>query len=199
MLFGSGLGGELPDRTPSRHNHEEQVDAIKRALDGLVQQHRFAEARVEGVNEIRAQFGGRELDVAEGARIWRLCVGKEIASIHAKVIGTHPRRRRRVALMRRIERLAKGHRESHPDLELWFEGAYHRAISDRDLEPVVRVWKSGPGGKRSGSGSGEAGKWIALAQVLERHWGEKTKPATLATEWNNYRRKEKERATRRNR
>jgi hypothetical protein len=148
---------------PPKPNHVRQVEEIKHRLDLYVTAHESPEV-----------WGGDPILLRAGAE-------RVIARIFAQVFGVAPERRRRLALMRRIDALA-GVDVPTPGkggyLRNVIEGA-HDQISDADLEGVVRVWSTRPGAKSNG----DVSKWIALSRLIAKRWGDETKPATLAREY----------------
>lgn len=138
----------MPETEP-KSECQRQVDEIKERLDAWADFHEV-EAMREGIE-------------------------RKIAQIYSKVLGVNPKRRRRLALVQRIEQLACGDKE--PSLILALYGAYS-GIEDKDLAAAVAVWNSGPGAKPNGQRS----KWFELSRILKKHWAESTSPQTLERE-----------------
>lgn len=145
------------DTSPPRAQHEWQADQIRATLATLLMAH-------EQWPETRAHV-----------ETW-------IARIYTATMRCAPARKRRAALLERIEHLAAGREMPFADFARFhFDHAYARAyegISDEDLAGVIAVWSKAPGAKKAGG----LGKWEALSRVIKKHWGDNTGPATLKKE-----------------
>jgi hypothetical protein len=119
----------------------------------------------------------------------RAGIEQKIAQIFAAALGSDPNKRRRLALVRRIDRLSASVETTRKEyVRDAMEGAYH-GIRDEDLALVLQVWSTRPGAKRGGGVS----KWRALSRVLVKHWGDRTKTETLEREDRAARRKSRNR------
>jgi hypothetical protein len=167
------LGAQLSSLPPVPR-HVRHVEEIKARLD-----------RILALYD-RAEEWGDAQEIRRGAELW-------IGNVYAHVIGgATPQKRRRLALMFRIDRLASLAGDPFSDAYMGgvTAGAYD-GITDADLAPVLKVWRDGPGAK---AGPGRVSKWLALHRVLSKHWGDETATSTLDGEY-----REAKRGTKRNR
>jgi hypothetical protein len=120
----------------------------------------------------------------QGDDAGRARIEDQLRRIYAATLGVDPMKRRRLALMDRLDRVALGYGDNVSALVRILSPAY-RGVSDRDLAPVLAVWGSRPGAKQGG----DVSKWIALSRVLAKRWGDGTRPATLEREYRDARSK----------
>ena len=102
---------------------------------------------------------------------------RRLARAFGALLGAEPAKRRRLALMDRLDCIAHGRTGS--TLRWLFDGALD-GMSDDDLKPVIAAgWaESRPGAKPGGGVS----KWVALSRVLRAKWADGTAPEKLERE-----------------
>jgi hypothetical protein len=148
---------------------------------------------VELAHDIKFTIDMLVLQAEDGSEDVRSRAIKRLKEHFGSVVGVHPHRRTRRALMHRIDCLARREpiRSGSPEaIALMLARGYSPRhcvdgrtvdISDSDLKPIANVWLDERGAKKAGTG--KRSKWTALAKVLEERLGDTTSPKTLQREW----------------